>query len=143
MVNSNQTPYIAFKSMNGNLATLKAVLLRIMMTYYPHDAAISLHSSLRYGKLWSVNSDDDDFKARFVVTCEEEGDHSLHTLYELAARMSLHRMRITTNNGASFFASFMGHWDMVLLLQLVNHYRCMGKLFWQHDVELIPRHSLN
>ena len=143
MVNSNQTPYIAFKSMNGDLATLKAVLLRIFFTYYPHDAAISLHSSLRYGKLWSVNSDDDDFKARFVVTCEEEGDHSLHTLYELAARMSLHRMRITTNNGASFFASYQGSWDMVLLLQLVNHYRSMGKLFWQHDVELIPRHSLN
>ena len=143
MVNSNQTPYIAFKSMNGDLATLKAVLLRIFLTYYPHDAAISLHSSLRYGKLWSVNSDDDDFKARFVVTCEEEGDHSLHTLYELAARMSLHRMKLTTNNGASFYASFMGHWDMVLLLQLSAHYRTIGKLFLQHAVELIPRHQLN
>ena len=143
MVLPNQTPYIAFKSMNGDLATLKAVLLRIFFTYYPHDAAISLHSSLRYGKLWSVNSDDDDFKARFVVTCEEEGDHSLHTLYELAARMSLHRMKLTTNNGASFYASFMGHWDMVLLLQLSAHYRTIGKLFLQHAVELIPRHQLN
>ena len=143
MVLPNQTPYIAFKSMNGDLATLKAVLLRIFLTYYPHDAALSLHSSLRYGKLWTVTADDDDFSARFIVTSDREGDYSLHTLYELGARMALHRMRIRTNNGASFFASFQGSWDMVLLLQLVNHYRSMGKLFWQHDVELLPRHQLN